>query len=71
MEVESSRARNKEFEKLAIFGDVKARRGAELKAGGWNGWGCDSEVLSAVETKVPGYFEKIREEVGHCSDGFC
>ena len=33
VEVESSRARNKEYEKLAIFGDVKARRGAELKAG--------------------------------------
>lgn len=51
VEVESSRSRSKEYEKLAIFGDVKARRGAELK------------VLSAVETKVPGYFEKIREEV--------
>lgn len=43
--------RNKDFEKLAIFGDIRARRGAELK------------VLSAVETKVPGYFEKIRNEV--------
>lgn len=51
VEVESSRSRSKEYGKLAIFGDVKARRGAELK------------VLSAVETKVPGYFEKIREEV--------
>ncbi|CAJ1348853.1 unnamed protein product, partial [Effrenium voratum] len=40
-----------EYEKLAIFGNVKARRGAELK------------VLSAVETKVPGYFEKIRDDV--------
>mmetsp|Transcript_31359 Transcript_31359/g.70604 ORF Transcript_31359/g.70604 Transcript_31359/m.70604 type:complete len:589 (+) Transcript_31359:72-1838(+) len=51
VEVESSRSRSKEYEKLAIFGDVKARRGAELK------------VLSAVETKVPGYFDKIREDV--------
>ncbi|CAE8583204.1 unnamed protein product [Polarella glacialis] len=50
-EVDGSRGRNKEFEKLAIFGDVRARRGAELK------------VLSAVETKVPGYFDKIRDEV--------
>merc|ERR1719487_776235 len=41
----------KDFEKLAIFGDVRGRRGAELK------------VLSAVETKKPGYFEKIRDEV--------
>jgi len=51
VEVESSRSRSKEYEKLAIFGNVKARRGAELK------------VLSAVETKVPGYFEKIRDDV--------
>mmetsp|Transcript_36786 Transcript_36786/g.84716 ORF Transcript_36786/g.84716 Transcript_36786/m.84716 type:complete len:609 (-) Transcript_36786:69-1895(-) len=43
--------RNKDYEKLAIFGNVRARRGAELK------------VLSAVETKVPGYFDKIRDEV--------
>ncbi|CAK0910700.1 unnamed protein product [Prorocentrum cordatum] len=43
--------RSKEYEKLAIFGGVRARRGAELK------------VLSAVETKVPGYFAKIRDEV--------
>jgi len=45
------RGRGKEFEKLAIFGSVRSRRGAELK------------VLSAVETKVPGYFSKIRDEV--------
>ncbi|CAK9089530.1 Uncharacterized protein SCF082_LOCUS42245, partial [Durusdinium trenchii] len=51
VEVESSRSRSKEYEKLAIFGDVRARRGAELK------------VLSAVETKVPGYFDKIRDDV--------
>lgn len=43
--------RNKEYEKLAIFGEVRARRGAELK------------VLSAVETKVPGYLDKIRDDV--------
>jgi len=35
--------------KLAIFGSVRGRRGAELK------------VLSAVETKVPGYYDKIKE----------
>merc|ERR1719454_305321 len=46
-----SGGRGKEFEKLAIFGDVRGRRGAELK------------VLSAVETKVPGYFDRIRDEV--------
>jgi len=50
-EVDASRGRNKEYEKLAIFGSVRGRRGAELK------------VLSAVETKVPGYFGKIKEEV--------
>eukprot|EP00439_Symbiodinium_sp_Y106_P052659 s3420_g7.t1 len=50
-EVDGSRGRGKDYEKLAIFGTVRARRGAELK------------VLSAVETKVPGYFDKIRNEV--------
>lgn len=49
-EVDGSR-RSKTFEKLAIFGDIRARRGAELK------------VLSAVETKVPGYFSSIKDEV--------
>jgi len=43
--------RSKDYEKLAIFGGVRGRRGAELK------------VLSAVETKSPGYFNRIREEV--------
>merc|ERR1719454_1862343 len=52
-----SGGRGKEFEKLAIFGDVRARRGAELK------------VLSAVETKVPGYFDKIRRQVMDRDDG--
>jgi len=41
----------KDYEKLAIFGQVEGRRGAELK------------VLSAVETKVPGNFERCRDEV--------
>ncbi|CAL1172736.1 unnamed protein product [Cladocopium goreaui] len=50
-EVDGSRGRGREHEKLAIFGDVRGRRGSELK------------VLSAVETKVPGYLEKIRHEV--------
>jgi len=50
-EVGSGDRRSKDYEKLAIFGGVRARRGAELK------------VLSAVETKVPGYFEKLKNEV--------
>merc|ERR1719410_496481 len=44
-------SRGRDFEKLAIFGSVRGRRGSELK------------VLSAVETKVPGYYDKIREDV--------
>merc|ERR1719221_1530481 len=43
--------RNKDYEKLAIFGSVRGRRGAELK------------VLSAVETKKPGYYDQIKDEV--------
>lgn len=50
-EIGAKGSRNKDYEKLAIFGSVRARRGAELK------------VLSAVETKKPGYFGKIRDEV--------
>ncbi|CAJ1329153.1 unnamed protein product [Effrenium voratum] len=50
-EVDKGRGRDKAFEKLAIFGTIRARRGAELL------------VLSAVETKVPGYFGNIRDEV--------
>jgi len=50
-EVGGKGGRGKDYEKLAIFGGVRARRAAELK------------VLSAVETKVPGYYEKIRYEV--------
>jgi len=46
-----SGGRNRDFEKLAIFGGVRGRRGAELK------------VLSAVETKVPGYYDRIRDQV--------
>lgn len=46
-----SGSRNKEYEKLAIFGTIRGRRGAELK------------VLSAVDTKVPSYFQKIKHEV--------
>jgi len=48
---------NREYEKLAIFGEVRARRGAELK------------VLSAVETKVPGYYDKIKDEVNERDRG--
>lgn len=44
-------SRSRDYEKLAIFGGVRGRRGAELK------------VLSAVETKVPGYYSKIKREV--------
>merc|ERR1719444_742543 len=43
--------RNRDYEQLAIFGSVRGRRGAELK------------VLSAVETKVPGFYDRIRDEV--------
>lgn len=43
--------RGKDYEKLAIFGPIRGRRGAELK------------VLSAVETKVPGNFKRCRDEV--------
>eukprot|EP00927_Polykrikos_kofoidii_P031138 TRINITY_DN267_c0_g2_i3.p1 TRINITY_DN267_c0_g2~~TRINITY_DN267_c0_g2_i3.p1 ORF type:complete len:602 (-),score=101.15 TRINITY_DN267_c0_g2_i3:87-1892(-) len=43
--------RDKEYEKLAIFGSIRGRRGAELK------------VLSAVETKNPGHFERVKDEV--------
>eukprot|EP00448_Togula_jolla_P013969 CAMPEP_0170578654 /NCGR_PEP_ID=MMETSP0224-20130122/5570_1 /TAXON_ID=285029 /ORGANISM="Togula jolla, Strain CCCM 725" /LENGTH=655 /DNA_ID=CAMNT_0010901635 /DNA_START=68 /DNA_END=2036 /DNA_ORIENTATION=+ len=50
-EVDGNRGRGKDFEKLAIFGSIRGRRGAELK------------VLSAVETKVPGFYDKIRDEV--------
>merc|ERR1719264_2381132 len=49
-EVGSGR-RDKDYEKLAIFGSTRGRRGAELK------------VLSAVETKVPGYYARIKEDV--------
>lgn len=49
-EVGSGR-RDRDYEKLAIFGTVRGRRGAELK------------VLSAVETKVPGYLDRIRKDV--------
>ena len=40
-DVSKGGGRNKDYEKLAIFGSVRGRRGAELK------------VLSAVETKAP------------------
>eukprot|EP00933_Yihiella_yeosuensis_P036887 TRINITY_DN30706_c0_g1_i1.p1 TRINITY_DN30706_c0_g1~~TRINITY_DN30706_c0_g1_i1.p1 ORF type:complete len:619 (+),score=102.79 TRINITY_DN30706_c0_g1_i1:136-1992(+) len=50
-EVEKGRGREKEFEKLAIFGSLRARRGAELL------------VLSAVESKVSGYYDKVRDDV--------
>lgn len=50
-DVEKGSRRSKEFEKLAIFGTVRNRRGAELK------------VLSAVESKVPNFFKSIQDEV--------
>lgn len=50
-EVDGGNRRSKDYEKLAIFGSVRGRRGAELK------------VLSAVETKVPGYYKQIVDEV--------
>jgi len=42
---------DKEYEELAIWGDLRGRRGSELKA------------LNAVETMCPGNFEKIRHEI--------
>merc|ERR1719163_671215 len=50
-DVGSGGSRSKDYEKLAIFGGIRGRRGAELK------------VLSAVETKVPGYLERLRHDV--------
>jgi len=50
-EVDGSGRRSKDYEKLAIFGSIRGRRGAELK------------VLSAVETKVPGFYSSIKPEV--------
>lgn len=50
-EVGGKGGRGKDYEKLAIFGPVRGRRGAELK------------VLSAAETKVPGTFARIKDEV--------
>jgi len=38
-------------QRLAIFGSIRGRRGSELK------------VLSAVETKMSGYFNRVRGEV--------
>merc|ERR1719230_11651 len=38
-------------QRLAIFGSIRGRRGAELK------------VLSAIDMKVPGYFSSIHDEV--------
>lgn len=38
-------------QRLAIFGTIRGRRGSELK------------VLSAVETKMQGYFSRVRDEV--------
>eukprot|EP00405_Crypthecodinium_cohnii_P043233 CAMPEP_0206568426 /NCGR_PEP_ID=MMETSP0325_2-20121206/25828_1 /ASSEMBLY_ACC=CAM_ASM_000347 /TAXON_ID=2866 /ORGANISM="Crypthecodinium cohnii, Strain Seligo" /LENGTH=678 /DNA_ID=CAMNT_0054071807 /DNA_START=48 /DNA_END=2082 /DNA_ORIENTATION=- len=38
-------------QRLIIFGSIRGRRGSELK------------VLSAVETKAPGYFQHVKEEI--------
>eukprot|EP00933_Yihiella_yeosuensis_P015131 TRINITY_DN13306_c1_g4_i1.p1 TRINITY_DN13306_c1_g4~~TRINITY_DN13306_c1_g4_i1.p1 ORF type:complete len:681 (+),score=118.37 TRINITY_DN13306_c1_g4_i1:112-2154(+) len=38
-------------QRLAIFGSIRGRRGSELK------------VVSAVETKMPGFFLSVRDEV--------
>eukprot|EP00933_Yihiella_yeosuensis_P051393 TRINITY_DN4931_c2_g1_i1.p1 TRINITY_DN4931_c2_g1~~TRINITY_DN4931_c2_g1_i1.p1 ORF type:complete len:607 (-),score=93.18 TRINITY_DN4931_c2_g1_i1:55-1875(-) len=58
-EVDGSRTRDreKENETLAIFGDVRSRRGAELK------------VISAVETKVPGYVDKVYDDMRNRDEG--
>lgn len=49
--------KDREFEKLAIFGTIRGRRGSELKA------------LNAVETLVPGYFDKIKDEIVERDNG--
>ena len=54
----SSAATQGDTEKLAIFGNTRARRGAELK------------VMAAVETKVPGYFTDRMELPDDREDGF-
>lgn len=47
----SGTKRNREYEKLAIFGDLRQRRGAELK------------VYSAVEAKCPGFFKEHEDDI--------
>ena len=47
-----------DVEKLAIFGNQRARRGAQLK------------VMAAVETKVPGHFTNSRTDEEDTSEGF-
>lgn len=50
-EYEGPNKRNRDYEKLAIFGEVRQRRGAELK------------VYSAVEAKCPGFFKEHEDEI--------
>jgi len=47
-----------DMEKLAIFGNQRARRGAQLK------------VMAAVETKVPGYFTNDKPPDDDTAEGF-
>jgi len=53
---EFDRSANRKFEELAIFGDRRGRRGAELKA------------LSAIEAKCEGFFETRRDVILHRED---
>merc|ERR1719235_2441566 len=43
-------ARERDIEKLAIFGDRRGRKGSELK------------VMSAVECKVPGFYKNMDDD---------
>merc|ERR1719159_405315 len=50
-EIGGSGRRGSDYERLAIFGQHRGRRGAELK------------ILSAIETKIPGHLDKFRDEI--------
>lgn len=50
-DVDKSKSRDKQYETLAIWGDLRGRRASELK------------VLNAAEYMVNGYFEELKDEV--------
>jgi len=51
IDVDKNKDRDKKYEKLAIWGDLRGRRAAELKA------------LNAAEYMVPGMFKEVKDEV--------